>query len=152
MQTNKELVKHLLTMQQTGVLATQSTMYPYTSLVAFLVSDECDSLFFITSKNTKKFDNLQTNDHVCFFIDDRKNNPSDFIKTTTLTIIGTATEVDKHLYTNKFLQKHPQLTTFIKESEITMIKIHINEMILVRNFQEVHRLKPKDLSDVVEQA
>jgi len=143
--TTTDRIKQLLTTQKTGVLATLSPTYPYTTLVAFVIIDDWRSLLFMTPRETQKYENLQNNNAISFLIDNRMNTPSDFSQATTLTILGKAAEVDKQDYQESYLQQHPELSDFFHHPKSAMMKVTIEYFLLVKDFQTVVKVQPQDL-------
>jgi len=54
----KRNLRKLLRSQLLAVLSTQNQGQPYASLVAFASSDDLKSLYFATSRSTRKYANL----------------------------------------------------------------------------------------------
>jgi len=57
-------MRELCASQHLAVLATEDCGHPYTSLVAFAVTDDLRRFFFATNRDTRKFANMQSNRHV----------------------------------------------------------------------------------------
>lgn len=68
-----DLINPLLMSQHLTVLATYYNGQPYNNLVAFAVTEDLKHIFFVTSKNTRKYDNIRENKKVAMLIDSRKN-------------------------------------------------------------------------------
>ena len=143
-QKHKQKIHKLLTQEKTGVLATQSSDFPYTSIIAFIASEDLKTIIFATKRRTQKFKNIQFNDKVSLMVDDRKQELSDFSATTTLTLLGYASQVEKEQYKTGFLKSHSQLKEFINHSDCVMMKIEVDSYILVQNFQQVTTIKSKE--------
>ena len=84
----------LLQSQPLAVLATQNQGQPYASLVAFASSDDLKSLYFATTRSTRKYANLSGDSRVAMLVDNRSNKASDFRWAMAATATGTAEEVD----------------------------------------------------------
>ena len=69
-QVKRELRK-LLRTQSLAVLATQNQGQPYASLVAFASSDDLKSLYFATTRSTRKYANLSGDSRVAMLLDNR---------------------------------------------------------------------------------
>lgn len=67
------LINPSLMSQHLAVLATYYNGQPYSNLAAFAVADNLKHIFFVTSKNTRKYDNIRENKKVAMLIDSRKN-------------------------------------------------------------------------------
>ena len=139
----KVFLKKFLKSQRLAVLATQTqNNVPYTNLIAFSQTKKENELLFGTLRNTSKYRNLITNNKVSILFDNRQNLVSDFQNAITITAIGTAHEVDKQHYQDKFLAKHPDLITFIQKKECALMMIKVEKYILIQNFQEKTIIKP----------
>ena len=90
----KRNLRKLLRSQPLAVLATQNQGQPYASLVAFASSDDLKSLYFATTRATRKYANLSGDSRVAMLVDNRSNNASDFSLAMAATATGTAVEVD----------------------------------------------------------
>ena len=81
MEKNEDIRKRLNTLfqkQHLAVLSTQQDGQPYASLVAFVVTDDLEYLYFVTPKTTRKFENLSANPRVAFLVNDSVNREDDF--------------------------------------------------------------------------
>lgn len=133
----KKEIKNICETQRFAVLATVDHDQPLTSLVAFVTTEDLTRIFFATDQNTKKYANIQANEHVSLLIDNRENYPSDINDAVTVTAIGRATAFPKK--DNKpfllFLAKHPNLQDFIADPNTVLLQVHIEEYHYVRQFQ-----------------
>jgi len=73
----KEKLSCLFKEQRFAVIATQDKLEPYTNLVTFLVREDFKKIYFPTSKNTKKYENLTSNSKISILFDNRVNKPRD---------------------------------------------------------------------------
>jgi general stress protein 26 len=143
---NKKKIEGLLDSQLYCVLTTnlEHSNFPYSSLVAFLHSDNLKYIYFATSKNTTKFTNILSDPKVCLFFDNRSNELKDVTEAITATVLGKVEdrnkETDKECF-SQFLDKYPQLTDFAKKSSTAFLRINVEEYIVVYSFQKVLRLK-----------
>lgn len=133
----KKEIKNLCETQRFAVLATIDHDQPLTSLVAFATTEDLQQIFFATDKNTKKYTNIQANEHVSLLIDNRENYPSDINNAVTVTAIGRATLLQKkdNKSLSLFLAKHPNLQGFIADPNTVVLRVHIKEYHYVRQFQ-----------------
>lgn len=138
----KTNVKNLLDQQQLAVLATFSDSYPYTNLIAFSSCNEYKELVFATLRATSKYKNIQKNKKVSVLVDNRDRKPLDFMKFKTITALGTVEEVEKNDYKDILLRKHPYLSDFINNDECALLKVNINQYILVEQFEEITIFSP----------
>ena len=163
-------LKELFRTQKLTALATQESGHPYLSLMAFAVTDDLKSLIIATKRETRKYSNMVKAPGVAFLIDNRSNEPScpggggtpsnmktdslssetydhperdHFQNTLAITGIGQALEVEeieKETLTGLFLEKHPELETFVKSRECALVKIKIEKFIIISQFQEAEEL------------
>ena len=133
----KVFLKKFLKSQRLAVIATQTqNNIPYTNLIAFSQTELENELLFGTLRNTSKYRNIIINNKVSILFDNRANSVSDFQNAITITAIGTAHEVDKQQYQDKFLAKHPNLGNFIQNKDCALMLINVEKYILIENFQE----------------
>ncbi len=139
----KEMIKKLVLTQKFAVLATADNNKPYTNLIAFTCSDNLSTIYFVTRRDTTKYENLCKNPQVSLLIDNRKNQRDDITAAQTVTVSGTAhTQQDNLLFTQQRLtKKHPYLAAFINSPHSVLIKLDVDAYILVTDFQETHTLK-----------
>ena len=140
-------LKNLLQQQRFGVLATQGTKEPYTSLIAYTPTNDFHNIIFVTQKNTTKYLNIQKNNRVSFLIDNRENNPIDISKAIVVTAFGTVHEIPKEniAETKQHQKKHPYLKKFINDKQSAIIKISVEKYLMVNKFQEVIIIRPDEL-------
>ena len=139
----KRELKKLFKKQRLAVLATQKNGQPYSSLVAFAVTEDLKHLIFATSRATRKYDNFSSDSRVALLIDNRTNKESDFHHAMAVTAVGTAIEVEEnsrqqlvHLY----LAKHPHLKDFVQSPTCALVQVTVKTYYVVRTFQNVMEL------------
>jgi heme iron utilization protein len=133
-------VLSLLRQQRSGVLATNGRAYPYTSLISLVVSEDHKTLWFPTSRQSRKYENLLREPGVSILLDDRKNIEQDIQAASALTVLGRAGEIplDQRAELDRlFLTRHPALTGFVADPKTALIGVTIEKYILVNRFQEV---------------
>ena len=86
----ESLLQDLLAAQKYAVLATESGGQPYTSLMAFSVSEDLRDLILLTERATHKYANLMANRRVAVFIDNRENVGADTLEAVAITALGEA--------------------------------------------------------------
>lgn len=133
-------LQQLFDTQQLAVVATSSEGQPYTSLVAYVASDDLHRLFFITSRATRKFANLKLDPRVSMLINSSTNTDSDFHRAVAVTVVGDAEEWTgemRRATLNTYVAKHPYLEEFAYSPSCALICVHVRSFLLVRNFQHV---------------
>lgn len=146
-----ETIRNLLTNQYFGVLATKSEPFPHCSLVAFLADGNFSSLYFCTSRSTRKFANLSADRNITLLIDNRNNEATDLRHAAVLTAIGEVQELDhkdRNRTRSKFIARHPDLQKFISLQDTAICTILVQNYFLVYNFQEVISLTPTQLKNL----
>ncbi len=136
----KKDLKKLLDSQPLAVLATQGEGQPYASLVAFVPSDDLKSLYFATTRSTRKYANLAADSRVALLVDNRSNNASDFRWAMAATATGKAGEVDpgeRAKALDLYLAKHPHLRDFVSAPTCAFCEIRVQTFIIVTRFQNV---------------
>jgi nitroimidazol reductase NimA-like FMN-containing flavoprotein (pyridoxamine 5'-phosphate oxidase superfamily) len=136
----KRDLKKLLQSQPLAVLATQSRGQPYASLIAFASSDDLKSLYFATTRSTRKYANLSSDSRVAVLVDNRSNKASDFRWAMAATATGTAKEVDpdeKEGTLDLYLSKHPHLKEFVHSPTCALCEIRVQTFFVVTRFQHV---------------
>ena len=136
-------IKDLFNSQQLAVLSTQTSAYPYSSLIAFAAIEDLTAIIFATTRATRKYSNLLNNTNVSLLIDNRSNQPSDFHKASAVTAIGRAEEIKDHergKLKNIYLAKHPQLKDFISSPSCALFKVQVDTYLVVYRFQNVQEL------------
>jgi len=138
-----ETLRRLLTSQQVAVLATHKEGQPYGSLVGFTASRDLKSLFFATSRTTRKFANLAADGRVAMTFDDRSHAEADFYEAVGVTACGHAAEITKSPRSRalkQFLAKHPHLHDFVMSPHCAFVRVRVEKYVMVRRFQEVVEL------------
>ena len=136
----KRDLRKLLRSQPLAVLATQNQGQPYASLVAFASSDDLKSLYFATTRSTRKYANLSGDSRVAMLVDNRSNKTSDFRWAMAATATGTAAEVaprERESALDLYLAKHPHLSDFVHSPTCALCKIRVQTFFVVTRFQSV---------------
>lgn len=142
-QTAFEMLKALLETQHLAVVATQMQGRPYTSLVAFLASDDLRRIAFVTSRATTKYRNLSKEPSVSVLIDSRTHSVEDFSTGVAVTAVGAATEITDHHaepIVERFLRKHPHLEAFVRSPSTAVCLVDVERYYLVTRFQHVEEM------------
>ena len=112
-------IKQLFNTQKLAVLATNMKGMPYTSLVAFVATDDLKEIIFATFRDTKKHNNILNEPRVSILIDNRKNQASDFQDAIAVSARGHGMIItsQREKYQSLYLKKHPSLSEFITSPE-----------------------------------
>ena len=139
---NKALEK-ILTEQRFAVLATQKKGQPYGSLVAFVPSEDFRNLFFVTIRDTRKFENMTGGPRVALLADDRMNRGSDLQDAVAVTAIGEAREIrgpEREAVVPVYVSRHPDLKGFLEDPRCALMKVSVKKYVIVSAFQNVEEL------------
>ncbi|MBD3185353.1 hypothetical protein GF325_00885 [Candidatus Bathyarchaeota archaeon] len=133
--------KLLFNQQYFGVLVTHHGNYPYPSLVAFSSADDASRIMFATSCNTTKYKNMENDPHVCFFVNNKENVPSDVTTTTTVAAYGKA-HLDGNGSNYKIMQRALMervrtLDEFFRKDTTKFITISVERLQVINNFSNV---------------
>ena len=132
-------IKQLFNTQKLAVLATNMNGMSYTSLVAFVATDDLKEIIFATYKDTKKHDNLLNEPRVSILIDNRKNQASDFQDAIAVSARGHGKIISsqRESYQYLYLKKHPTLSGFITSPECDLFRIKVSEYQYVSRFKNI---------------
>jgi len=139
-----DTLRTLLTTQRLAVVATQQNGQPYTSLVAFVASEDLRRIAFVTHRATTKFRNLTETPEVSLLIDSRPHTGEDFAAGAAVTVLGRAAELgdqQKAELLAAFLRKHPHLESFAQLPSTALCGVEVETYVLVTHFQQVVEMK-----------
>ena len=142
----ERLTRELFESQNLAVLGTQNQGQPYANLIAFAASEDLKSLYFATTRATRKYANIEADARVTVLIDNRSNQDSDFSQAAAVTATGTAQEVvasKRGEVLAIYLAKHPMLKDFVQSPSCALLQIKVATYYLVRRFQNVMELHVK---------
>ena len=142
MKNSKEwdIVLEMLRQQTFAVLGTSREGHAYTSLVAFSARSSAKTLFFATTRATRKYHNLAADNRVSLLFDNRADLDRPLYEAAAVTAYGAAEEVNDHARSvalQNYLTKHPQLKTFAIAPSTALFRIDVEEYHLVERFQNV---------------
>lgn len=136
-----ERLKKINEIESFGVLATDDNGQPYTSLIAFALTEDVSTVLFATSKSTRKYKNLLRKKQVSLLLDTRSLSPKNLLDTEAVTLLGVARPVKRGKKWNElvscFLAKHPALEEFVRAKGTALIRLTITSCIHVKNFQTI---------------
>jgi nitroimidazol reductase NimA-like FMN-containing flavoprotein (pyridoxamine 5'-phosphate oxidase superfamily) len=139
----KRELKNLFKKQKLAVLATHKDGQPYSSLVAFAVTEDLKHIIFATSRATRKYEHFSSDARVALLIDNRTNKVADFHSAIAVTAIGTAMEPDENnrqQLAQRYLAKHPDLKDFVQSPTCALVQVSVKTYYVVRTFQNVMEL------------
>ena len=124
------LLPRLLETQKYAVLATDNHGQPYTSLMAFSVTEDLQSFILMTERGRLKYENLMANPRVAIMIDNRENLGSDLQEAVAVTAQGLAEEIAgdaRDEWRALCLARHPALQAFADSPGCALIRIALQE-------------------------
>lgn len=135
-------IRKLFKSQLNAVLATSKKDKPYCCLVSFLVTDDLRYLIFATKRERLKYEQIATNPFVSLLIDNTMNQPDDIKEAMSVTLQGIAEDVEgaKNEYADLLAKRHSKLKKFIKSKDTAIIKVTIEKIYVVTNFESVEIL------------
>ncbi|MEJ2199360.1 MAG: pyridoxamine 5'-phosphate oxidase family protein [Desulfuromonadales bacterium] len=135
-----DIVLEMLRQQTFAVLGTSREGHAYTSLVAFSATSSAKTLYFATTRATRKYHNLAVDNRVSLLFDNRADLDRPLYEAAAVTAYGTAEEINDHARSEalqNYLTKHPQLKTFAIAPSTALFRIDVDEYHLVERFQNV---------------
>ncbi|WP_372714298.1 pyridoxamine 5'-phosphate oxidase family protein [Ilyobacter sp.] len=140
----KKLISKVSSRQLFAVLATSYENQPYTSLVAFALTEDLKKLIFITPRDTRKFQYLSENNMVSLMIENSENQKVDITQAVGITITGKSRDSsgeEKEKLLKTFISKHPQMEEFAISKGCSVVSVDINRYDVVERFQNVSVLE-----------
>ena len=131
---------HLLNSQRLAVLSTHNAGQPYASLVSFASNAELSQLLFATTRSTRKYANLTSDERAAMLIDNRSNEETDIHSAMAVTATGFVKEISESERAEalpSYLEKHPYLKDFVNSPTCAFLKLTVKTFYLVRRFQNV---------------
>jgi uncharacterized pyridoxamine 5'-phosphate oxidase family protein len=139
----RQRIGQLFDAQSLGVLATQRSGQPYSSLIAFWATEDLKKLYFATPRTTRKYKNLEAEPRVSILVNSSSNREADFHEAIAVTLVGEAVELDvdeNSPIVESYLIKHPFLEDFVRSPTTAMVEIVARSFYMVQNFQNVFEL------------
>jgi nitroimidazol reductase NimA-like FMN-containing flavoprotein (pyridoxamine 5'-phosphate oxidase superfamily) len=140
----RERIENVLSSQKIAVLGTSKNGEPYSCLVAFAITNDLKELIFATMRKRLKYSHIMANPRVTLIIDNRDTKASDFNDTTSITMVGTAQDIqgdDRNQYAELLLKRHPALTDFVNSADCAVIRVEVDKIYIVSEFESVVKIK-----------
>jgi nitroimidazol reductase NimA-like FMN-containing flavoprotein (pyridoxamine 5'-phosphate oxidase superfamily) len=135
-----EQIKRLARQKRTCVLATVDGDKPYCSLMAYVTDEDCEEIYMVTHKDTRKYRNLLANPAASIMIDSRELKSR--AQAQALTVEGACCRIedeDKEKQVRAMLLKaHPQLKGFVDHPDAALLCIKVNSFLLLNGLTESH--------------
>ncbi|NIQ10923.1 MAG: hypothetical protein GWO23_15200, partial [Gammaproteobacteria bacterium] len=147
------IVVELLRQQTFAVLGTSRQGHAYSSLVAFSATESGKSLYFATTRATRKYHNLAADNRVSLLIDNRAERNLPLYEAAAVTAYGAAEEVnndDRSVALQDYLAKHPQLKAFRNGSYDRLFPNQCRGISSGATVSECHRVSDESMNYLVE--
>lgn len=122
------------------VLATVSGGRPHCSLMAYVTDKNCEEIYMVTSKTTRKFENILANPNVSILMDSREIKPRS--KAQALTVEGTCamiTETGKKVNVRKTLsEKHPHLQKILSMPDAEILSVSVKSFLFLDGLTDAY--------------
>jgi nitroimidazol reductase NimA-like FMN-containing flavoprotein (pyridoxamine 5'-phosphate oxidase superfamily) len=146
----KDIIKNLVGSQPFGVLATCVGAEPHTSLMAFAVDEDLESIVFVTDRGTRKYSNLRSNPSAAFLIDNRPDRSSNLTESFAVTAIGAVREIegpDRARALDLFVNRHPHLAEFAAGPSSALMRMKVERYSVVGGLGESKDVEIGDLRE-----
>jgi len=128
-----EKIKALILRKDSCVLATTDGETPHCSLMAYVPGNTGERLFLVTSRASRKYQNIRRHPRVSLLIDTRGEQQRELTQALTLTgtcnILQDAAEIAQVIAS--FARQHPQLDDFIRKDEMAVMSVQVDFFLLL---------------------
>ena len=155
MSTSK-LIRICLTSQVQAVLATVSVTPKgtppkvATHLMAYGLSPNLKSVYFATSMNTRKAENMINNKNVSVLWDNRTGNVNDHKNGLLVTCEGEAYAISNKetrvIARDSILEKNPNMSKFLEGGNLGFFEVKVDEYVCVVGYDAPKSWSPSDLN------
>ncbi len=124
-----EQMKAIIRENDMCVLATSFENEPHCSLMRYVTDESVSTIYMVTLKTTRKYQNIARNPCISLLVDTRLNSPAAHGDIRALTLYGTVHPLEEEPARGAILgmigKAHPDLraTTLHKEAEVLAVKI-----------------------------
>ena len=146
----KKYIEDIFKIRRFAVLATEGDGQPHASLIAFTPMDGFRKLIFATYRNTRKYHNLAKNGKVAVLVESINTDRSGLQESCVLTAFGHVEEIvgiEKNIVFEAHLKRHPELLSFMKSEDCSLVRIKVDTYQVVRGIDDVEWWTMEDLSD-----
>lgn len=123
------------------VLATASENHPHCSLMAYVASPDSKKLYLVTSRSTRKYNNISRNPKISLLMDTR-GSAGARSDTMALTIDGQCASMaegaEKQTVLQRFRDQHPNLTSLLDHPDMDILEVVVETALLLIGAQESH--------------
>ncbi|MHC1774969.1 MAG: pyridoxamine 5'-phosphate oxidase family protein [Lentimicrobium sp.] len=144
----RKYIEDIFLCSRFAVLATEGDGQPYASFIAITPVDNYRALIFATYRNTQKYRNLARNGKVALLVESGNSGNTTQQDSFVLTAFGHVEEIgiaDQEAVFNAHLEWHPDLLSFMKSEDCTLVRIKVDTYQVVRGIDDVEWWSIKDL-------
>lgn len=117
------------------VLCTETNGSPYCSLMTYILMDNLDTLYMISTRESRKYKNLLTNPQVSILIDTRQNHDQATAqKIASVTFEGIfqpLKDSESQTIRTSLTNSHPELEEFLKDPNCSIFSIQLKSFLLL---------------------
>jgi general stress protein 26 len=140
----REKLAGLYADEPVGVLATvQPDGFPYTSLMAYAMTEDLTHFAFATKRDTQKYRNLGHEARVALLVDNREAQDADLPEAFAVTILGVAQQAkagERAAALERLLERHPNMENFLSAPTTAIFRVRVEKHIAVAGLDEVREL------------
>ena len=136
----KNYIEEIFKSRRFAVLATEGDGQPHASLIAVTPMEGFRKLIFATYRNTRKYHNLANNGKVAVLVESIIINRSGLQESFVLTAFGHVEEIEvieKNIVFEAHLERHPELLSFMKSEDCSLLQIKVDTYQVVRGIDDV---------------
>ena len=136
----KKYIEDIFKIRRFAVLATEGDGQPHASLIAVTPMEGFRKLIFATYRNTRKYHNLANNGKVAVLVESININRLGLQESFVLTAFGHVEEIEgieKDIVFKAHLERHPELLSFMKSEDCSLLQIKVDTYQVVRGIDDV---------------
>ena len=136
----KKYIEEIFESRRFAVLATEGDGQPHASLIAVTPMEGFRKLIFATYRNTRKYHNLANNGKVAVLVESININRLGLQESFVLTAFGQVEEIEgieKDIVFKAHLERHPELLSFMKSEDCSLVRIKVDSYQVVRGIDDV---------------
>ena len=128
-----EKINALILRKDSCVLATTDGETPHCSLMAYVTGESNERLYLVTSRDSRKYQNIRRHPRVSLLIDTRGEQQRKLTQAVTITgncdILQDTADIAQ--VKANFARQHPQLNDFIRKNDIAVMCVQIDFFLLL---------------------
>ena len=133
MASKLEKIYDLLLRKDSCVLATTDGETPHCSLMAYVTGESGQRLYLVTSRASRKYQNILCQPRVSLLIDTRGEQQRELTQAVTITgnceILQDTAEIAE--VKANFVRQHPQLIDFVRKNDVDVMCVQIDFFLLL---------------------